>query len=221
MRLLTVPPLVALLFAASASGEEGRAADTGDASVRTTGWHPTEPWQGCGHNPTEADVAGTPESLRSLSRFPDMPLLHPQPRLVSWVDPSPRPASGHQELDRWIAGSRAAAQDFAGTFDPWVTPLAMVKGKPECINDDCPYRETCAPVPGARCVLTNCGDGVCPACPGIFDLNKLAVKGWCSYTCTSKGQIVAIKVRVRLKLFGSLSECLPLEKPTPCEGECM
>lgn len=141
-----------------------------------------------------------------------------QPRVAS-----PRPWSilTRPAVGNWAAlvGLDPATPIFPS--DAWAIPLAHLKGKPECISDDCPYRETCSPSVSARCVLTNCGDGVCPGCPKLFDLNNLVVKGWCSYTCTTKGEIVAIKVRVRLKMFGSLSKCVPFEKPVPCEGECM
>ena len=124
-------------------------------------------------------------------------------------------------VDEWAPAIWTEAGQFVDSLDSSLIPLALVKGDPECINEDCPFRETCIAYPGAKCILTACGDGACPACPNIFDLSKLAVKGWCSYTCVAGGQIVAIKVRIRLKLFGTISDCLLLEKPVPCEGMCM
>lgn len=130
-------------------------------------------------------------------------------------------ATAQAFIDEWSPAIWAEAGAFVDSLDSSLVPLALVKGNPECINEDCPFKETCLAAPGARCILTGCGNGACPACPNIFDLSKLAVKGWCSYTCVAGGQIVAIKVRVRLNLFGTLSDCLLLEKPVPCEGICM
>ncbi|MEZ4302367.1 MAG: hypothetical protein R3B70_45995 [Polyangiaceae bacterium] len=130
-------------------------------------------------------------------------------------------ATAQAFIDEWAPTIWTDAGAFVDALDSSLVPLALVKGSPECINEDCPFREDCAAAPGAKCILTGCGDGACPGCPEIFDLSKLAVKGWCSYTCVAGGQVVAIKVRIRLKLFGTLSDCLLLEKPVPCEGICM
>ena len=116
------------------------------------------------------------------------------------------------------------AGQWVDTLDPALIPLAMVKPKYECQQQfGCPATDICSfdgYAESAYCVVTGCGEGACPSCPSIFDLDKLIVKGWCSYTCMVGYEIVGIKVRVMVALFGEFSKCLKLEKPVPCEGTC-
>jgi hypothetical protein len=124
-------------------------------------------------------------------------------------------------VDEWAPLLWQGAGEWVDSLDPSTIPEAVVKGKADCVNEHCGFTEKCENWDGAKCIVTACGEGACPACPSIFPLDKLVVDGWCSYTCVAKGQIVAIKVKVKVKLFKVFSACLPLETPVPCEGMCM
>jgi hypothetical protein len=116
------------------------------------------------------------------------------------------------------------AQKWADLPDSATIPLAQVKPKYECEE-----KSGCTPTDSCKfdgydkwayCVVTGCGDGACPTCPDLFDISKLVVKSWCSYTCMVDRQIVGIKIALNVKLFKRLEKCLKLEKPVPCEGVC-
>ena len=127
-------------------------------------------------------------------------------------------------IDGYAAVAWQRAGDWVSAIDHSEVPLALVKPKYECQKQvGCESTDACS-YDGykglAYCVVTSCGEGACPTCPSIFNLDKLVVRGWCSYTCMLGEQIVGIKVRVLIALNGEFSKCLKLEKPVPCEGTC-
>jgi len=127
-------------------------------------------------------------------------------------------------IDQYTPVAWQQAQDWISSLDPAAIPLALVTPKYQCEQ-----QTGCSPTDSCKfdnydkwayCVVTACGDGACPGCPDLFDLSKLVVKSWCSYTCMVDKQIVGIKIAMKIALFGRRARCLALEKPVACEGTC-
>lgn len=93
-------------------------------------------------------------------------------------------------IEKYTPVASQEAEQWSRGRDPSTIPLAKPKLKHECTNKykdfQCEEVNTCTykNVKGeAFCVVTNCGEGRCPACTSIWDLDKLVVKGWCVYAC--------------------------------------
>lgn len=117
-------------------------------------------------------------------------------------------------VDQYAPEAAQQALQWIQTIDPSTIELGYLKKKSECVQQqDCNYMETCDFGSGlVACPITGCGSGKCPACPGVFNVDNLIVKGWCAHTCTQAQFIVGIKVVLHIALFKEMAACIPLEK---------
>lgn len=103
-----------------------------------------------------------------------------------------------------------AANDWFAAIDPTTIQPQGVPFAYECMDSpwNCEGRVSC---PFAKvCILTACGTKGCGPCPDIFDLNKLAYKSYCAYTCMVGTEVVGVAIQFisRFKLLTHL-ECFP------------
>jgi hypothetical protein len=119
-----------------------------------------------------------------------------------------------QLVDQYAPVAAQQALQWIQTVDPSTIELGYLKKKNECVKQQgCNYMEACDFGNGlAACPITGCGSGKCPACPDLFSLDNLIVKGWCSHTCTQNQFIVGIKIVLHIAIAGELTACVPLDK---------
>lgn len=114
---------------------------------------------------------------------------------------------------------------WVSSLDPSaIVPQAAIKPADECYSDakyGCNYQEKCAFDDGttAVCTVTGCGINGCKKvpCPDLwpFDLSKLIVKSWCTFTCMKISTIVGMKLVLNVALFKRYEKCVKLETPIP------
>ena len=115
------------------------------------------------------------------------------------------------------------AEQWARGIDPSTIPLAGVSPKPECIEQfekfKCAYSTTCDyedEKGSTNCVVTNCGKGVCPACPHFWNLDGLIVHGWCTYGCIRDNKmLMGTKIVLHWAINKTYEKCFKLEKLQP------
>lgn len=122
-------------------------------------------------------------------------------------------------VDEELPIGRENAEKWVSSLDESALRLAGIIRADQCLSPKhgCKDPEFCT-FNGKRagCLVTSCGDGACKACWDVFgDLRKLAVKGWCAYTCQQGAPVVGIKLVLQIRLFGEMSACLPLSTPVP------
>ena len=129
--------------------------------------------------------------------------------------------------DAYGAEIWAYADEYVESLDPSLLPAAVVVIPDQtCVSTfGCPATMFCSwnfEGEGEKlvpCHITGCGDGACPACPNLFNLDKLVVKHYCSFTCVkAQKSVVGIGIQVHLQINSKLEGCWLLAKPVPCTG---
>jgi hypothetical protein len=123
-------------------------------------------------------------------------------------------ATLRQLVDQYAPIAAQQALQWIKTVDPSTIDLGYIQKKSECVaQQGCKHMEACDFGNGlAACPITGCGGGKCPACPDLFSLDNLIVKGWCSHTCVQNQFIVGIKIVLHVAIAGELFACVPLDK---------
>jgi hypothetical protein len=149
------------------------------------------------------------------------------PAIVQGGDPAALEAAAQQVAEMYGAEIWSYTDQYVESLDPSALPEAtIVIPKTECITTyGCAATMFCSwnfPGEGERlvpCHITGCGDGACPTCPSLFDLDKLIVKNYCSFTCVKDEKaVVGIGIRLHIQISGTLEGCWLLSKPVPCTG---
>lgn len=117
-------------------------------------------------------------------------------------------------VDAELPIGRENAEKWVASLDDSALRMAGIIRADHCMGPKYGCRELGSCVFGGKrssCLITGCGDGACKACWEIFgNLRKLAVKGWCSYTCQQGTAIVGVKLILQVRIAGELSACLAL-----------
>lgn len=149
------------------------------------------------------------------------------PAIVAGGDPDALANAAQEVLDIYGAEIWAYADQYVDALDPAVLPAAtVVVPDHTCITKfGCASTMFCSfefAGEGEKlvpCHITGCGEGACPACPDLFDLDKLIVKHFCSFTCVKdQKSVVGIGIQVHLQINRRLDGCWLFAKPVPCTG---
>ena len=124
------------------------------------------------------------------------------------------------ELQKYEEDAWHEAISLADRLEAPPISLADPKPKYECTTKyerfKCDTTESCDfSGKQAHCYVTNCGEGVCPGCPTLWNLNALIVHGWCTYACMDGFTLLGTKIVLHIALNNKLKKCLPLETPVP------
>jgi hypothetical protein len=127
-------------------------------------------------------------------------------------------------VGKYMPVALCEAEQWGRGIDPSTIPLARIIPKNECTRKyerfKCSYTEICDFEDGkgnASCQVTNCGEGVCPACPHFWNLDGLIVHGWCTYGCSRDKMLVGTKIVLHWAINKTYDKCFKLDKPEPLD----